>query len=191
MKNLNFYVSWDLVRMECCAVIVRIISLKAQLLRIILVKSVHRWLSPWGHCSFSLTPSSVHLKQIARMHHPSHPPVTSVVFWPFWAVSWLWAGLALRVRARRRLMPWLCRGLREFAGIPSQSCPLSSPQSGGRVRTRISLKINLFIWLRQLLVAVRGIWFPDQGSNPGPCIEYRVLATGPPGESQLTSSWCM
>ena len=106
MKNLNFYVSWDLVRMECCAVIVRIISLKAQLLRIILVKSVHRWLSPWGHCSFSLTPSSVHLKQIARMHHPSHPPVTSVVFWPFWAVSWLWAGGAAVPNSHWSALQW-------------------------------------------------------------------------------------
>ena len=27
---------------------------------------------------------------------------------------------------------------------------------------------NLFIWLNQVLVAVRGIQFPDQGLNPGP-----------------------
>ena len=34
------------------------------------------------------------------------------------------------------------------------------------------------------LVAARGIWFPDQGSNPGPLHrEHGVLATGPPGKS--------
>ena len=36
----------------------------------------------------------------------------------------------------------------------------------------------------ELLVAVCGIWFPGQGSNPGPLHwECRVLATGPPGKS--------
>ena len=60
-------------------------------------------------------------------------------------------------------------------------------------------KLFLFIWLGWTLVMVHwifscsmwilpvaasGIWFPDQGSNPGPLHwEHRVLATGPPGKS--------
>ena len=28
--------------------------------------------------------------------------------------------------------------------------------------------LNLFIWMHQVLVAVCGIWFPDQGLNLGP-----------------------
>ena len=41
----------------------------------------------------------------------------------------------------------------------------------------------LLIWLHWILVAVCGIQFPDQGSNPGPLHwEHRVLATGPPGK---------
>ena len=40
-----------------------------------------------------------------------------------------------------------------------------------------------------LLVAARGIWFADQGSNPGPLHwEHVVLPTGPPGESPECSS---
>ena len=36
----------------------------------------------------------------------------------------------------------------------------------------------------KLLIAARGIHFPDQGSNPGPLHwEHRVLATGPPGNA--------
>ena len=36
------------------------------------------------------------------------------------------------------------------------------------------------------LVAACGIYFPNQGSNPGPLHwEHRVLATGPPGKSQF------
>ena len=47
----------------------------------------------------------------------------------------------------------------------------------------------------KLLVVACGIWFPDQGWNPGSlCWEYRVLATGPPGKSSrnldLNSSTC-
>ena len=38
----------------------------------------------------------------------------------------------------------------------------------------------------ELLVAARGIWFPDQGLNLGPQHEeHRVLATGPPGKSLI------
>ena len=47
----------------------------------------------------------------------------------------------------------------------------------------------LFIYLavaRELLVAACGIELPDQGSNPGPLHwERGVLATGPPGKSQV------
>ena len=36
----------------------------------------------------------------------------------------------------------------------------------------------------KLLVAACGIWFPDQGLNPGPLHwELGVLSTGPPGKS--------
>ena len=36
----------------------------------------------------------------------------------------------------------------------------------------------------KLLLAACGIWFPDQGSNPGPLHwEHGVLATGPSGKS--------
>ena len=42
----------------------------------------------------------------------------------------------------------------------------------------------IYNWLCQVLVAARRIWFPDQGSNPGPLHwEHGVLATGPPGKS--------
>ena len=38
------------------------------------------------------------------------------------------------------------------------------------------------------LVAVYGIQFPDQGRNPGPLhLEHKLLATGPPGLSQMVS----
>ena len=38
----------------------------------------------------------------------------------------------------------------------------------------------------ELLVAACGIFFPDQGWNPGPLPwECRVLATGPPGKSLI------
>ena len=44
----------------------------------------------------------------------------------------------------------------------------------------------LFIWLHGVLVASCGLWFPDQGSNPGPLHwELRGLATGPQGKSRL------
>ena len=43
----------------------------------------------------------------------------------------------------------------------------------------------------ELWVAACGIWFPDQGSNPGPLHWERVfLATGPPGKSQITYFIC-
>ena len=42
-----------------------------------------------------------------------------------------------------------------------------------------------FIWLHSFSVAARGIWFPDQGLNPGPQHwEWGVLATGTPGKFQ-------
>ena len=41
----------------------------------------------------------------------------------------------------------------------------------------------LFIWLYWVLVVACGLWFPDQGSNPGPWHwERRVLTTRPPGK---------
>ena len=44
----------------------------------------------------------------------------------------------------------------------------------------------LFIWRRHVLVAACGVWFPDQGLNPGPLRwEHRVLAAGPLGKSLL------
>ena len=43
----------------------------------------------------------------------------------------------------------------------------------------------------ELWVAACGIWFPDQGSNPGPLHRERVfLATRPPGKSQITYFIC-
>ena len=45
---------------------------------------------------------------------------------------------------------------------------------------------SLFIWLHQVLVAVCGILFSDQGLNLCPLHwEYGVLATGPPGKSLM------
>ena len=42
-------------------------------------------------------------------------------------------------------------------------------------------------WLRRVLAAARGISFPDQGLNPGPLHwEREVLATGPPGKSEIS-----
>ena len=42
----------------------------------------------------------------------------------------------------------------------------------------------LFIQLLWFLVAICGIYFPNQGTNPGPLhCEHRVLASGPPGKS--------
>ena len=42
--------------------------------------------------------------------------------------------------------------------------------------------IFFFFWLYQVLTAVCGLWFPEQGWNPGPLHwELEVLATGPPG----------
>ena len=44
--------------------------------------------------------------------------------------------------------------------------------------------IHLFIWLHWVLLAACGIYFPDQGSNPGPLHwECRVLANTPPRRS--------
>ena len=44
----------------------------------------------------------------------------------------------------------------------------------------------LFIWLQQILVAVCGIYFPEQGLNPGPLYwELRVLAPGPSETSEV------
>ena len=41
----------------------------------------------------------------------------------------------------------------------------------------------LFIWLYWVLVVACGLWFPDQGSNPGPWHwERQVLTTRPPGK---------
>ena len=60
------------------------------------------------------------------------------------------------------------------------------------------LKIYLFTWLYQVLVAALGVFicgnvaqFPEQGSNLGLLhLEYRVLATGPPGKSPcFTDAW--
>ena len=43
----------------------------------------------------------------------------------------------------------------------------------------------LFTWLGEVLVVACGIWFPDQGSNPGSLHwECGVPATGAPGKSQ-------
>ena len=48
----------------------------------------------------------------------------------------------------------------------------------------VLLKNFLFIWLHHVLVVACGIYFPNQGLNPGPlCWEYSVLATGPSGKS--------
>ena len=45
--------------------------------------------------------------------------------------------------------------------------------------------IYLFIWLSWVLVAACGIYFPDEGSNPGPLHwEHGVLTAGPPRKSQ-------
>ena len=45
-------------------------------------------------------------------------------------------------------------------------------------------KIFLFIWQCQVLVIACGIYFPDQGSNPGPLHwEHGALAVRPPGQS--------
>ena len=46
-------------------------------------------------------------------------------------------------------------------------------------------KVLLFTYLFvPVLVVACGIYFPDQGSNPGPLHwEHGVLATGPPGQS--------
>lgn len=55
-------------------------------------------------------------------------------------------------------------------------------------------KYSIYIYLAALglsysswysiLVAVCGIWFPDEGSNPGPLHwEHSVFATGPPGKT--------
>ena len=56
--------------------------------------------------------------------------------------------------------------------------------------TFLSLKkyLFLFIWLHRVLVVAHGNQFPDQGSNPAPLYrEHRVLATGPPGNSLLST----
>ena len=43
---------------------------------------------------------------------------------------------------------------------------------------------KLLSWHADSLVVAYGIWFPDQGLNPGPLYwEYRVLATGSPRRS--------
>ena len=44
--------------------------------------------------------------------------------------------------------------------------------------------VYLCIWLGWVLVVAHGIWFPDQGWNPGP-LRWKpgALATGPPGKS--------
>ena len=47
--------------------------------------------------------------------------------------------------------------------------------------------IYLCIWLRQVLIVARGIWFSDQGSNTGPLHLVReVLATGPRRKSSFS-----
>ena len=52
-----------------------------------------------------------------------------------------------------------------------------------------SILFYLFIWLYLVLVAAYGIYFPDQGLNPGILhCELGVLATGPPGKSLLPYS---
>ena len=47
------------------------------------------------------------------------------------------------------------------------------------------------LWHEGSLVVICGIWFPEQGSNPGPLHwECGVLAMGPPGKSlKLKFSW--
>ena len=46
--------------------------------------------------------------------------------------------------------------------------------------------LGLSCGMQDLLVAACGIWFPDQGSNLGPLHwEHGILATAPPGKSQL------
>ena len=48
----------------------------------------------------------------------------------------------------------------------------------------VGLNIYLFIWLCWVLVVACGIWFPDQGWDPGTLHWKRgVWATGPPGKS--------
>ena len=46
---------------------------------------------------------------------------------------------------------------------------------------------NCFIWLRWVFVAARGIQFPDQGSNLGPCTGSAVSAAGPQGRPPTAS----
>ena len=44
--------------------------------------------------------------------------------------------------------------------------------------------LSIFICLCWVLVASGRIWFPDQGSNPGPLyFEFRILALGPSAKS--------
>ena len=53
-----------------------------------------------------------------------------------------------------------------------------------RGNLNIKIFIYLFTWQLWVLVAACGIWFPDQGSNPGPLHwELGALAPGPPGKS--------
>ena len=49
---------------------------------------------------------------------------------------------------------------------------------------------GIFVAACKLLVVACGIWFPDQGSNPGPLHwESGVLPTGPPRKSQRVIFW--
>ena len=61
----------------------------------------------------------------------------------------------------------------------TESSPLEVPR-----RLCFLICIYVYIWLCWVLVAARGFYFPDQGSNPGPLHwALWVSVTGPPGKS--------
>ena len=77
-----------------------------------------------------------------------------------------------------------CRGC-EFNPWDSTTEPPGKPNFAFYfVLFILFFKINLFIWLHEVLVTAHGILFPDQGLNPGPLHwKHRVSATEPPGKS--------
>ena len=89
----------------------------------------------------------------------------------------------------RFLLPlagWILRPLiLSSTFLPPGLC-LPLPSSLSFSHTALNICMYVFIRLHWVLVAARGIYLPDQGSNLAPLDwEYRVIATGPPGKSQL------